>query len=291
MDRSDILELSTRSEILPQFRLFEEVCRSGLSAVRPLKQTARDNDPWGWNFGSFWPPSYSAFGRLRALMALAEAVALRPKSVLEVAAGDASLVASLACMGCKVVANDLRVENLEAAVGHFTNAADIEIVPGNLFELDPWSIGSFDLVIACEIVEHVAHTVDFLNHLKKFVNPGGHILLTTPNGSHFRNNLPTYSMVADFTELESRQFQPDADGHLFLLTPAEMASLGTQAGLVIERLVMWGTPLITGHGRLSLLSGKLPSRFCYEFECLAQRLPRAVREKLSLALSVLFGIA
>jgi hypothetical protein len=43
-------------------------------------------------------------------------------------------------------------------------------------------------------------------------------------------------MVKDFAALESQQFKPDADGHLFLITPAEMADLANRSGFAMERL-------------------------------------------------------
>jgi 2-polyprenyl-3-methyl-5-hydroxy-6-metoxy-1,4-benzoquinol methylase len=269
----------------PEFRLFQRVCGVGLSAVRPLKETARQADRDGWNFGAGWPPSYWAYGRMRALMAVAAATALRPRSLLEVAAGDASLCAALALNGCRTVANDLRTENLKQSVQNFENGPEIQLLPGNLFDLDPQSTGQFDLVVACEIIEHVAHTTDFLRQLKRFVAPGGHILITTPNGAHFRNKLPTHSQITNFTELEGQQFKPDADGHLFLITPGEMNSLARSAGLAVEQIVLWGNPLITGHAGLTRFSSRLACRTSYYAERLVQRLPWAVREKLCVSIS------
>jgi 2-polyprenyl-3-methyl-5-hydroxy-6-metoxy-1,4-benzoquinol methylase len=107
------------------------------SEVRPLRKEAAAHDEWGWNFGSGWPPSYWAYGRMRALMTLLEARALNPKSVLEVAAGDGDLCACLAAKDCRVAANDLRQDQLRNAVCIFRNAEDIQLLPGNLFDLDP----------------------------------------------------------------------------------------------------------------------------------------------------------
>ena len=89
----------------------------------------------------------------------------------------------------------------------------------NMFipELDPAKVGRFALVIACEVIEHVAHGDQFARQLMEFVAPGGHLLVTTPNGSHVRSKLPTYSQVTDFSALEALQFKPDADGHLYHL--------------------------------------------------------------------------
>jgi len=271
---------NTQRALLPDYALFHSVCSNGLSQVRPLRNGAsKKDDEWGWNYGSGWPPSYWAYGRMRAMMTLLEAAALRPKTVLEVAAGDAALSACLATMGCSVAANDLRADNLANAVANFSNSESIRCLPGNLFELDPAKVGQFDLVIACEIVEHVAHTVEFLQQLKRFVAPGGRILITTPNGAYFRNKLPTHSQIQDFTALEQQQFKPDSDGHLFLITPREMENLALEAGLKVDRLVLWATPIVTGQVRFSMLSTPAVCWACYQLERLSQSLPISIKEK------------
>jgi len=282
-------KLALQPAEFPDYTLFRSVCTSGLSQVRPLLDTAAASDPFGWNYGSGFPPSYWAYGRLRALLALLEAASLKPQSALEVAAGDAALSACLATMGCRVVANDLRGDNLSEAVANFSNGEAIQRLPGNLFDLDPATTGLFDLVIACEVLEHVAHTVDFLKQLRRFVAPGGHLLITTPNGSYFRNKLPTYSQVKDFDALEQQQFKPDADGHLFLITPDELRSVAQEAGLGVERMVVWGTPLVTGHVRLASLSSRAACRFCYQLESLAQKLPFAIKQKACFSISAILS--
>jgi len=285
-------KLSIQKAAFPDYPLFRSVCSSGLSKIRPLRNGAsKKDDAWGWNYGSGWPPSYWAYGRMRAMMTLLEASTLAPKSVLEVAAGDAALSACLATMGCEATANDLRADHLANAVANFSNAENIRCLPGNLFDLDPAKIGQFDLVIACEIVEHVAHTVEFLLQLKRFVAPGGRILITTPNGAYFRNQLPTHSKIQDFTVLEKQQFQPDADGHLFLITPQEMESLAQQAGLEVERMVLWGTPAVTGHVRLAMLSSPAACWGCYQLERFSQNLPLSIREKACFNLSTVLTIS
>jgi 2-polyprenyl-3-methyl-5-hydroxy-6-metoxy-1,4-benzoquinol methylase len=279
---------SNQKALLPEYSLFHSVCSGGLSKIRPLRNGAsKKDDEWGWNYGSGWPPSYWAYGRMRAMMTLLEAAALQPKTVLEVAAGDAALSACLATVGCSVAANDLRAENLANAVANFSNSESIRCLPGNLFELDPAKVGQFDLVIACEIVEHVAHTVEFLQQLKRFLAPGGHILLTTPNGAYFRNKLPTHSQIQDFTAPEKQQFKPDSDGHLFLITPREMENLAQEAGLKVDRLVLWTTPVVTGQARFAMLSTPPLCWACYQLERLSQSLPFSIKEKACFSFSAI----
>ena len=271
--------------VLPEFTLFEEVCRKGLSVIYPLR-SANSPDPAGWKFGAGWPPSYSAFGRMRSLLAVQDALELRPNRVLEVAAGGAGLSACLAKVGCSVTVNDLLTSRSAEAIKEYTNGAEIEFIGGNLFDLSAEQIGKFDLVIACEVIEHVAHPLELLTHLKTFLTPEGRVLLTTPNGSHFRNKLPTFSQLSDDVDFTSEQFKPDADGHLFLLTPDELLELASDAGLLIERLNCWGTPIITGHFGLRLFSGRFLTRIAYNLERLVQHLNSSKLERFCTALSV-----
>jgi 2-polyprenyl-3-methyl-5-hydroxy-6-metoxy-1,4-benzoquinol methylase len=273
-------------EHFPSRDAFNKVCRSGLSLIRPLlEDQARTADSYGWKYGAAQAPSYPAYGRLRALLTLNAALALKPKRVLEIAAGDASLCASLEDLtGCEVVANDLRRENLETSVERFRNGDRIRLLPGNVFDLDPAATGKFDLVVACEIIEHVADATGLLRQLRRFLAPGGHILLTTPNGAYFRNKLPTHSEIKDFKELETRQFKPDSDGHLFLITPGEMCGLAREAGLKVENILLWGTPFITGESRFRMLQ-PLPLPY-YRLELLCQKLGEPMKERFSNAMMV-----
>lgn len=262
---------------------FREVSAAGLGAVRPLRDRGGE-DPQGWNFQPAWPPSYWAFGRMRALLAIEDALAIPAKTVLEVASGDGALCAVLARAGRSTTANDLRAENLQAAMTHFQNGADVRQLGGNLFDLDPAVTGRFDLVIACEILEHVAHTVDFLAQLRRFLNPGGRALITTPNGAFFRNRLPTWSQVKDFTALEKDQFKPDADGHLFLITPDELEHLSQAAGYSVERMYVWGAPPLTGNAGFNRLAGRPAAGLARWGEAAVQYLPAGLRSRLCTAL-------
>ena len=154
-----------------------------------------------------------------------------------------------------------------------------------MFALDVERLGHFDLVIASEIIEHVAHPDALLRHLKTFLTPAGRLLLTTPNGAYFRHRLPTYTEIESFTELEARQFKPDADGHLFLFTPRELSRLAENSGLQVERLGVRGTPLISGHAGLRVFRTKYLAWLAYRAEQLAQHISQRARERLCAAMT------
>ena len=244
-----------------------------------MTDAGRRNDVDGWNYGSAWPPSYGAFGRLRVLTTLNSVLALKPRRVLEVAAGDGALSACLAARGVSVAANDLRADALATTIANFQTRDRIDVLPGNLFDLNPDATGRFDLVIATEVVEHIAHTDDFLRHLARFLTPNGRIFLTTPNGSYFRSRLPTHSTIDDFDALESEQFKPDADGHLFLITAEELVAIAHNAGLHPIEIDLMASPFITGHCGLSMINYRHLARVCYWFEAQSRRLPLWLREK------------
>jgi SAM-dependent methyltransferase len=271
---------------LPTYERFAHACAKGLSVVYPFR-SINVPDPYGWKLSPGWPPSYPALGRMRSLLTIEDAFRKKPHRVLEVAAGGGGLAASLAEGGCEVIINDLRGDFLREAIKEFTTGDKLQVVEGNLFDLVPDQLGKFDLVIACEVIEHVAHPPDLLLHLKKFLEPEGKILLTTPNGAHLRNKLPTYSQVPDFQALEARQFLPDADGHLFLLTPQEVFDLATSVGFEVEQLNLWGSPMLSGHCWLRLLSGRHSLRAAYQAERLTQHLPEFLRKRLCVELTAI----
>ncbi len=273
----------TRTEY-PPYAAFAGACRRGLQVVYPLRGASQpDGD--GWKYAAGHPPSYAAFGRMRALLAVAQARALRPGRVLEVAAGGGGLASTLAADGVPVVANDLLADALRAALAEYRGGERVTVEGGSLFELDPRRVGTFDLVIACEVIEHVARPADLLRRLAALLAPGGRLLVTTPNGLHFRNTLPTLRQAGDVAELERRQFKPDADGHLFLLTPDELAGLAEEAGLAVERLDVWGLPPLSGHAGVRRLAGPAAVAPAYWLERAGQWLPPALRGRLCAAIS------
>jgi 2-polyprenyl-3-methyl-5-hydroxy-6-metoxy-1,4-benzoquinol methylase len=231
--------------------VLREVYRHGLSVLGRTKighPRVVDN-PWQMKPG--YPPSHDAFGRYRFLQTLRRARRLAGRRVLEIAAGGGFNAACLQEGDREVVANDLR--DLEDDLEAYTTGSRIRWITGDVFALSPDALGQFDLVIAAEVIEHVAHGDRLLAHLRRFVSHGGALVLTTPNGEFFRSHLPTHSQITNFDELEKRQFAPDADGHLFLYTQAEITRLCQTAGFTQIQVELLATPFISGTAGLRFL--------------------------------------
>ena len=144
----------------------------------------------------------------------------------------------------------------------------------------------FDAVLITEIIEHVAHPDEFLRKTAQLVRPGGYVFMTTPNGAYLRNTLPKFSDCQDPTVFEAAQFQPDGDGHIFLLHPEEIHRLAAQSGLVADRLVLFTNPLTNGHLKTEALLRVLPRRWVTAIENLSQKLPAVLARKLLLQVGV-----
>ena len=83
-------------------------------------------------------------------------------------------------------------------------------VDGGVFDIGPGQ----DVIVPIHPKLQVREAYLFAVTIEK---PGGVVVLSTPNGGYFLNNLPHFSDCPDPAIFESKQFSPDSDGHIFLL--------------------------------------------------------------------------
>ncbi len=101
------------------------------------------------------------------------------KTALDVGCGAGLLCEPLARLGADVTGVDAAPENAAAAAVHAERMGlDIRYMAGELASHD---IGTFDLVTAMEVVEHVADKQAFVRELAARLAPGGLMVLSTPN--------------------------------------------------------------------------------------------------------------
>ncbi len=207
--------------------------------------------------------------------------------ILDVAAAHGNFTLPLAEKGYHMVWNDIRGE-LEGFVKLRYESGKVDYVTGNCFDLVAEHAGSFDAIIATEIIEHVAHPDQFLRDIAQLLKPGGYIMLSTPNGKWLMNKLPRFSDFANPEIFESSQFKPDADGHIFLLHPDELETLASKAGLKIVSLELINTVFVSGNRHLARILRIIPKWIVTLCDALLKRSPRAIREKVTATAIVVY---
>lgn len=228
--------------------------------------------------------TYAYDARRAATLELVSQAAPRGVRVLDVAAAQGNFSLLLAELGYDVTWNDLRAE-LADYVRLKHEHGTITYAPGNVFEVE--FPHKFDVIVATEIIEHVAHPDQFLQQLAALLTPGGHIVITTPNGGYFLNSLPRFSECEDPSVFESAQFRPNSDGHIFLLHEDEFPPLVGAAGLEIVDLRIFTNSLTNGHLKTESLLHVLPHLVIKGIEKLSQKLPGAIRSKVCVASAAL----
>ncbi len=129
--------------------------------------------------------SYGIVKRWQVIDAWTEAVARRlGKSslrVLDYGCGTGDHVTyPLACLGHQVLGVDVHQESIEQAVRRYQSptlsfrVADIDALVKDG--------ARFDLVVCSEVLEHLYHPGKFLDTLTQVLEPGGGVIITTPNG-------------------------------------------------------------------------------------------------------------
>ena len=85
----------------------------------------------------------------------------------------------------------------------------------------------FDTVVAGEFIEHIETPYEFLRSLKRVLNPGGRVILSSPN--------PLSWPVIGFELIQSQNFFYTQE-HLYYFTPRWMARLIKGSGFQLERM-------------------------------------------------------
>jgi 2-polyprenyl-3-methyl-5-hydroxy-6-metoxy-1,4-benzoquinol methylase len=223
--------------------------------------------------------AYAYANRFNKTIKLVEEALPKGSRILDIAAAQGNFTLSLAERGYQMTWNDLRFE-LEDYVKLKYEHGQVAYAPGNVFELNFDQL--FDGVIITEIIEHVAHPDEFLRQVSKLLRPGGYVIMTTPNGGYIKNDLPRFSDHPDPSIFESSQFKPNSDGHIFLLYPDEVIRLGEEAGLEVDKLILFTPPFLAGHVKTHLFLPYIPKRLLHFASKCIEFLPSALNRRILL---------
>lgn len=130
--------------------------------------------------------------------------------ILDVGSGSGALAQRLHDAGHRVLASDLDVSDLSARTDSVEWNASSESIPA---VIEP---GSFDVVCAVEILEHVENPLQALRNFRAILKPGGLLVVSTPNVGHPRSRLkfflsgqPSYFGRTEYHSSGHRCILPD----------------------------------------------------------------------------------
>ncbi|KAF6255179.1 S-adenosyl-L-methionine-dependent methyltransferase [Scenedesmus sp. NREL 46B-D3] len=181
----------------------------------------------------------------------AQAQPLRGLAVLDVGCGGGLLSEPVARLGAQVHGIDVSDEGVAAAAAHaagdplLSDRVRYQRTTLEALLATPGAAGSYDVVMASEVIEHVKQPGQFLADLAAAAAPGGHVFITTLNRTP-----AAYSLAIVAAEYLLRFVPPGThDWHKFI-TPQELGMMAADAGLRLELVA--GMSLQPDSGQFSL---------------------------------------
>jgi 2-polyprenyl-6-hydroxyphenyl methylase/3-demethylubiquinone-9 3-methyltransferase len=155
----------------------------------------------------------------------------RGLTALDIGCGGGLVAEPLAMMGASVTAIDADAEAIRAARLHAAErGADPAYGIGNIEDLAQTG-ARFDLVLALEIIEHVADRAMFLRTLAAIVAPGGLLILSTLN-----RTLKSMALGIGMAEHVLRWVEPGTHDWRKFVRPSELARGLRQSGMDLADL-------------------------------------------------------
>jgi len=179
--------------------------------------------------------------------------------VLDVGCGGGLLSEELAGLGCVVTGIDPSRESLEAARAHAAEGGlAVEYVPGVAAAL-PAGDDEFDVVVCCDVLEHVDDVGAAVREAARVLRPGGLYLYDTINRT-LRSKLV---MIKLFQEWRVTAFmEPNVHDHGMFIRPAELEGALRAAGLDPEGIVGIA-PAVAPPRAIALMRARVRGRMTY----------------------------
>jgi SAM-dependent methyltransferase len=144
-----------------------------------------------------------------------------PGRFVEMGAGTGAFTREFLSQGYEGVCYDLGVENRQILRANLSEFSSVDIVDS----LDSLLEGSFDYLLAFEVLEHIEQDLNVLRMWTSFVKPGGRVVASVP--AHMKKFGPSDERV----------------GHVRRYEKPELVSLFENAGFCSIEVFSWGYPL------------------------------------------------
>jgi 2-polyprenyl-3-methyl-5-hydroxy-6-metoxy-1,4-benzoquinol methylase len=145
-----------------------------------------------------------------------------PPSILDVGCATGALLGFLRDRGWRVTGVEI---SPAAAYAQKERNLDVRSIP---LEEIKFQQGSFDVVLASHLIEHLNDPKAFLTETHRILKDNGHVFITTPNILGFQSRL-----------LGSRWRSAIFD-HLYLFSKKTLKELFAKSGFINEKIGTWG---------------------------------------------------
>lgn len=146
---------------------------------------------------------------------------VKPRNVLEIGCGPGVMLSELSRRGidCTALETSAEAREIGAALHKGNSKVAFHDTPK-----EGWD-DSFDLVMACEVLEHIDDDKGALAAWVKWIRPGGHLLISVPSHQRFWS-------ASDVWAGHFRRYERD-----------ELTARLTEVSLTVERFESYGVPL------------------------------------------------
>ena len=103
--------------------------------------------------------------------------------ILEIGCGEGGNLEPFLDLGCQVVGVDLSERKIKKGRAYFENHErndKIQFILRDIYNIDIDEIGTFDLIIMRDVIEHIHNQEKFMRYLKRFVSKNGKIFFGFP---------------------------------------------------------------------------------------------------------------
>src|SRR5689334_24222140 len=105
---------------------------------------------------------------------------IKPCRVLDIGCGPGALIFELAARGYLAFGVDRSQKALELGRNLQSQSSRMKLQS----ELDPQWMGTFDLLLSFEVIEHIPDDVGALREWRRYLRMGGKLILSTPAHQH-----------------------------------------------------------------------------------------------------------
>ena len=103
--------------------------------------------------------------------------------ILEIGCGEGGNLVPFIQRGCDVVGVDInkgQVENAKVFVAEHCPSDKVQLLAENIYNVSPEQIGTFDVIMLRDVIEHIPDQATFMKHLKAFLKPEGKVFFGFP---------------------------------------------------------------------------------------------------------------